>query len=240
MISRTSWRLSAAVVTLWVASGCSSGVSNCKRNSSDNLRSTKKSMQSWDLIGTVMDVATLPVTTVAGCATDLAVSPVYEAAEKIRMRSIKAERVSADDPRVSQSAVPIASLKIEALPSTPPAPAAQPPKCKYRTNCVAASTLLISPGKGAGGRIVISQEHQQYELTNNCGEHVECFVCGSKGGKVSRAAGTGPCDDAASRPLEGGETWIGDGSAENVDGMALSCLPFDGGGTPPGCKTWPD
>src|SRR5437764_3432839 len=110
MMSRTSWQLSVAVVAMFVALGCSSGVSNCRRNSSDNLKSTRKSLQSWDLIGTVMDVATLPVTTVAGCAKDIAVSPVYEAAEQLRMRSIRAERVSADDPRVSRSAVPISSL----------------------------------------------------------------------------------------------------------------------------------
>ena len=210
MMLRTSWRLSLAVAAFFLASGCSSGVSNCRRNSSDNLRSTKKSLQSWDLIGTVLDVATLPVTTVAGCATDIAVSPVYEAAEKIRLRSIKAERVTADDPRVSHSAVAIASLKVEPLPSTAPA-VYDPAKCVYRTNCVAAATLLIAPSKSGGERIMIAQEHQQYELTNNCGEQVECYVCGSKDGKVSRASGGGPCDDAASRPLEGGETWVGDG-----------------------------
>src|SRR5690349_17097449 len=109
----------AVGVLSWLA-GCASGVSNCQRNSKDNLRSTQRSMQSWDLIGTVMDVATLPVTTVAGCAKDIAVSPVYEAADTIRMRQIRAERVAADDPRVAKNAVRISTLKIENLPSAPP------------------------------------------------------------------------------------------------------------------------
>ena len=224
-------------LVLWLA-GCSSGVSNCQRNSKDNLRSTQRSMQSWDLIGTVMDVATLPVTTVAGCAKDIAVSPVYEAADSIRMRQIRAERVAADDPRVAKNAVQISTLKIEPLPTTPPPSSAPPTKCEYRTTCVAASTLLVGPPRAtAGQRILITQEHQQYELTNNCGEQVQCYVCGSKEGKVSRTS-AGPCDDAASRPLETGETWIGDGSAENVDGMSLSCVKQ--GEAYSSCKTWPE
>jgi hypothetical protein len=95
-----AWRLGsiAAAVAACFATGCSSGVSNCQKNSKQTLRSTQRTLGSWDLIGSVMDVAALPMTTVAGCATDIAMSPVYEAAEAIRMRSIRAERVSADDP----------------------------------------------------------------------------------------------------------------------------------------------
>jgi hypothetical protein len=235
-----TWRLGVVAVVACFATGCSSGVSNCKRNSSDSFRSTGQTLGSWDVIGSVMDVATLPVTTVAGCAKDIAMSPVYEAADKIRMRSVKAEHVAADDPRVKQNAVAISSLKIEPLPVAPPAPSSTTAKCDYRTSCVAAATLLIGPPRSAaaGSRIVIGQEHQQYELTNNCGEQVQCFVCGSKDGKVSRASSQ-PCDDAASRPLDKGETWIGDGSAENVDGMSLSCL-LASSASNPSCTTWPD
>ena len=235
-----NWRLRVIAVAACFASGCSSGVSNCQKNSRQNLRSTQQTLGSWDLIGSAMDVATLPVTTVAGCAKDIAMSPVYEAADTIRMRSIRAERVSADDPRVSKSAVSISSLKIEPLSATPPAPSSTPAKCDYRTSCVAASTLLVGPPRSAsaGSRIVIGQEHQQYELTNNCGEPVQCFVCGSKDGRISRASSQ-PCDDAASRPLDEGETWIGDGSAQNVDGMSLSCLVASSAANP-SCKAWPD
>jgi len=239
MMSRTSWRFFVAVSACLLVSSCASGVSECRRNSKDNLRSTKKSLQSWDLIGTVMDVATLPVTTVAGCATDIAVSPVKEAAAQIRLRSIRAERVSADDPRVLLNAVPIKSLKVEELSSTPPAVPIDPAKCEYRTNCVAASTLLVTPSRQAGGRIMITQQYQQYELGNNCGEQVQCYVCGAKDNKIVRA-GSGPCADAASRPLDSGETWVGAGSAEEVDGMSLSCLKTQGDTVMPGCKTWPD
>lgn len=240
MIIDMTWRLGVVAVAACLASGCSSGVSSCQKNSKENLRSTQKTMASWDLIGTVMDVATLPVTTVAGCAKDIAVSPVYEAAESIRMRSVRAERVSADDPRVAKNAVPISSLRIEPLPATAPPSSSQPTKCDYRTSCVAASTLLIGPPRSAsaGSRIVIGQEHPQYELTNNCGEQVQCFVCGSKDGKVSRASSQ-PCDDAAMQSLEKGGTWIGDGSAQNVDGMSLSCLVPTSAANP-SCKTWPD
>ena len=226
------------VVALVVVSGCASGVSNCKGNVRDNLRSTKRGLGSYDLIGTVIDIAALPVTTVATCAKDVAVSPAYEVARSIRQRAIKAERVAADDPRVSKNAVKISTLKIEQVAAIKPPSTVDEKKCEYRANCVAASTLLVTPARTAGKTVLITNEHQQYELTNRCGEQIECFICGTKDNKVSKPPGT-ICADAAARPLENGETWIGDGSAENVDGMALSCLPFDGNGYA-SCKTWPD
>jgi hypothetical protein len=239
MILQHFWRLSLTATALLAASGCASGVSNCKSNARDSMRSTNRSLQSFDPIGTVLDVATLPVTMTATCAKDIAVSPVYEAADKLRyQRMVKAQRVTADDPRVSRAATPITKLDVK-----PTAPVSPPPgtaaKCDYRTTCVAASTLLISPGKTASAKtIVISQEHQQYELTNNCGEPIDCYVCGTKDNKVSRASGA-TCDDATIRKLEPNETWIGDGAAENVDGMAMTCIVADAGEHIT-CRTWPE
>jgi len=43
--------------------------------------------------------------------------------------------------------------------------------------------------KTGGSRVMISQEYQQYELNNNCGEPIDCFVCERKTGKVSRRSG---------------------------------------------------
>jgi hypothetical protein len=240
MVLRSSWRLCLAVTALLAAAGCASGVSNCRRNAKDNLRSTGRGLQSWDVVGTAIDVVALPVTATATCAKDLAVSPVYEAADMLRVqRIVKAERVTADDPRVKRAAARITAVDLPPSAAAAGAPSAKSAKCEYRTPCVTASTLLVSPSRSASSEtILIGQEHQQYELTNNCAEAIDCYVCGTKDGKISRSSGA-TCADATIRKLEPTETWVGDGSAEDVDGMAMTCLVADASGHV-ACRTWPE
>lgn len=238
---------SAALPLLLLAIGCSRGVSNCKRNAGDSWRQTSNSLRSWDLIGTAIDVAMLPVRTTADCARDIAVSPIQEIQAANVQRRVQAVRVSPEEAAARQraaaataptAAVVPPSAQGQAAPTVVAPPDQSKDPCGYRSACVAASTLVVEGGRRADLSGEVSQEHAQYEITNNCGEPVVCYVCGTRGGKVVRGE-SGTCDDGNKSPLDVGETWVSQGSAQGIDGMSLTCLQREGSDLPASCRTWP-
>lgn len=240
MIGGLPLRLAVCALVL-VSAGCASGVSECRRNAKSQMRDVGKNLLSFNVVQTVIDIALLPVATTAGCATDVAMSPVYEGANKLRdiTRKISAVRVGEDDARVVKNAG--SGQKFKAAGSASPAsPIATQPiekrdACEYRTGCMAASSLLVTPS--ARSTDANRREHAQYSVVNNCGETVDCFICGTRGGMV-KPTDTGACDDPSEPTLEAGETWVADGQTPNVDGMALTCLARDDSAHV-NCTTWP-
>ncbi|MBI2962853.1 MAG: hypothetical protein HYY35_03800 [Deltaproteobacteria bacterium] len=239
---------SATIPLLLLAVGCSRGVSNCQRNASDSWSQTGRSLQSWDLVGAAVDVAMLPVRTATDCARDMAVSPLQEWQAANVQRSVKAVRVSPEEAAARQRpatppAAPSAATVAAPAPAPATAPAALPPDqskdpCGYRSGCVAASTLVIEGGRRADLSGQIIQEHAQYEITNQCGEPVLCWLCGTRAGKVMRGE-SATCDDGATSRLDVGETWISRGDAQGIDGMSLTCLKHAASDVPASCRTWP-
>lgn len=210
-------------------------------------------MNQLDLLGAVVDVVAMPLTSTADCARDIAAAPVYEAQRRLQVqKSIAGVRVNAEDRDTIEKARATQQAKVDTQVASLGNPAvlpggsntkASPPAevgsqtgdpCQYRTMCVGASTLLVITDRGgASGKT----EHPQYSLKNSCGDTIDCYICGTRGGSIVRDD-DGQCDDSNHYSLETDETWILDGRVQAVDGMTLTCLHHDGS-EHPSCRTWP-
>jgi len=237
-IGRSGLLLRAGAVVLLVVGGCSRSTSRCKSDAGGTLSQAGKEFRSFDLLGALVDVVLLPVTATADCARDVAVASAKEVGDRFQ-RSVGAERVGEDDPRVkpvTTEPAPAPPPPVEATSRVAEEPLPAEKACDYRSSCVAASTLLVTPSRGAapGGE---AREYQQYALTNNCDEEIDCYVCATKAGEVVRGA-DGSCVDSNEHTLSVGRNWITHGNAQGVDGMALTCLRNDSTGHT-GCRTWP-
>lgn len=235
---------SATLLTLVLACGCSRGLSNCKRNAGDTWRQAGKDLRSWDVLGSAVDVVMMPVTTTADCARDIAVSPIQELQAQNVQRKITAVRVTPEQAEVARQrpvvaptadGAAVASAKDTQIAAQLPAKKQDP--CGYRTACVAASTLVVEGGRRSDASQQAPKEHAQYEITNNCGEPVECFVCGTRAGAIVRGE-SGGCDDGSKSRLDIGETWVSQGSVQGIDGMSLTCLLRERT-EQLSCRTWP-
>jgi hypothetical protein len=222
--------LRAVALLMLTLVGCSRSAARCKSDAGGTLSQAGKELRNFDLLGAFADVVTLPVTATADCARDVAVASAQEIGDRFQ-RSVKAERVSADDPRVKP-----ATASAEPPPPLKAVTVAAEEACDYRSSCVAASTLLVTPSQKSQSRGETA-EYQQYALTNNCGEEIDCYICATKAGAVTRTS-DGSCIDSNEHTLSVGRTWVAHGNAQGVDGMALTCLRANGTGHNT-CRTWP-
>jgi hypothetical protein len=227
-----------AAVLLALLCSCSRGVSNCTRNAGDTWRQAGRSIGSLDVLGAVTDVVMMPVTTASDCATAMALSPI-QTLQAQQQRSVKAVHVTPEEAEASANRARPSGRSSPTAAGTTPAPVVaskEEDPCQYRSGCVVASTLVVGPSRTASASGDAPGEHAQYELTNDCGEPIVCFICGTKSGTVLRDFE--PCNDSNHSALDIGETWITKGTTQGVDGMALTCLEKSKGEDPT-CRTWP-
>jgi hypothetical protein len=237
VLERCRTALAVGLVAV-VCSGCARGVSNCARSTSDTFNQAGTSLRSLDLLGAVTDVVMAPVTATSDCATAMALSPIQTWMAQARQRNIKAVHVTPEEAEASAKRMRTGRSSPTAQGTTPAPPAGikEEDPCQYRSACVVASTLVVGASRMADANGGASTEHAQYELTNDCGEPIDCFICGTKNGAVARD--TDPCDDSNQYGLDVGETWITKGNSPDVDGMAMTCL-LKGKSEDSSCRTWP-